>query len=62
MEVAFWRRSTFSQRSDCVEVGFHPAGAAVRDSKNTDGPMLSLSTPTWQGFLAGLSGTVGGRP
>lgn len=63
-EFTAWRKSSFSEggASSCVEVGFHPAGAAVRDSKNTEGPMLTLSTPAWQGFLAGLSGTVGGRP
>ncbi|MPZ80427.1 MAG: DUF397 domain-containing protein [Actinophytocola sp.] len=62
VEVTFWRRSSFSQQSDCVEVALDQAGAAVRDSKNTAGPVLTLSTPSWQGFLAGLSGTVGGRP
>ncbi|HEY0452518.1 DUF397 domain-containing protein [Actinophytocola sp.] len=62
VEVAFWRKSSFSNQADCVEVALHQAGAAVRDSKNTAGPVLTLATPGWRRFLAGLSRTVGGRP
>jgi hypothetical protein len=63
VEVAYWRKSTFSQEggSDCVEVAFAEGGAAVRDSKNTDGPVLALTPSVFRQFVAGVSETVGGR-
>lgn len=40
---AQWRKSTLSdQRESCVEVWRGPQVAAVRDSKNAAGPMLTL--------------------
>jgi hypothetical protein len=55
-----WRKSSFSESggSDCVEVAFRVTGAAVRDSKNTAGPVLDLSERTWRRFVS----AVGGRP
>ena len=43
-----WRKSSFSQggNTDCVEVAFALAGAAVRDSKHATGPTLQFPTPT----------------
>lgn len=48
-----WRKSTYSDQagSDCVEVAFAETGAAVRDSKNTHGPVLPLPAPTWREFV-----------
>jgi Domain of unknown function (DUF397) len=48
-----WRRSTYSgsQGGDCVEVAAHPAAIHVRDSKNPDGPVLTVSPSTWSEFL-----------
>ncbi|HEX6361246.1 MAG TPA: DUF397 domain-containing protein [Actinophytocola sp.] len=38
-----WRKSSFSGSGDlCVEVACVPAGIAVRDSKDPDGPMLTF--------------------
>ena len=64
VEVA-WRKSSFSEgaESDCVEVGFVDARAAVRDSKHTQGPMITVPDGSWARFLDALpSATVGGRP
>jgi uncharacterized protein DUF397 len=55
VEVA-WRRSSFSgtSGSDCVEVAWPNRATtevAVRDSKNTTGPMLTLPHAAWRRFL-----------
>jgi hypothetical protein len=55
-----WRKSTFSDQSDCVEVAFAET-AAVRDSKDAAGPHLALTVPAFRQFVAGVSRTVGGR-
>lgn len=57
IEVAYaWRKSTYSsdEGGACVEVATHPAAVHVRDSKNPDGPMLSLAPSTWAAFTATL--------
>jgi hypothetical protein len=38
-----------------VEVAFAETGAAVRDSKNTTGPQLTLTAPAWRRFVGVLS-------
>ncbi|MEV6400630.1 DUF397 domain-containing protein [Streptomyces sp. NPDC051907] len=55
LEVAYtWRKSTHSseQGGACVEVAAHPAAVHVRDSKNADGPMLTVAPATWTSFAA----------
>jgi hypothetical protein len=49
MSAAMWRKSSFSSQSDgnCVEVAFGQVEAAVRDSKNPSGPMLTVPTGGW---------------
>ncbi|MFK4224857.1 DUF397 domain-containing protein [Streptomyces sp. NPDC019890] len=57
LEVAYaWRKSTYSseQGGACVEVAAHPAAIHVRDSKNPDGSMLTLTPSTWAAFTATL--------
>ena len=53
VEVAFWKKSSFGDGggSSCVEVALVPTGVAVRDSKNTTGPMLTFGEEAWQRFL-----------
>jgi hypothetical protein len=49
-----WRKSSFSEasgNSDCVEVAWAPDVAAVRDSKNPAGGMLTVPGSAWQSFL-----------
>jgi acyl-coenzyme A thioesterase PaaI-like protein len=49
---AQWRKSTRSdQGENCVELWRGPQVAAVRDSKNTAGPMLTLHAPALSALL-----------
>jgi hypothetical protein len=47
---AEWRKSSRSngeEHSNCVEVAFTGPAAALRDSKNPDGPVLLLPAAGW---------------
>jgi hypothetical protein len=49
---AVWRKSSYSGASnDCVEIALARTGAAVRDSKNPQGPLLRFDTAKWAHFL-----------
>jgi hypothetical protein len=51
-----WRKSSYSSNGggNCVEVGTGlPGKIAVRDSKNLDGPVLSVGPEEWDAFIAG---------
>ncbi|MFJ1845360.1 DUF397 domain-containing protein [Streptomyces sp. NPDC088146] len=55
LEVAHdWRKSSYSsdQGGNCVEVAAHPAAVHIRDSKVTDGPVLTVPPTAWAAFLA----------
>jgi hypothetical protein len=52
-----WRKSSFSGgegggNDSCVEIAFAGSAAAVRDSKNADGPVLVLTASAWSALLA----------
>ncbi|HVV23468.1 MAG TPA: DUF397 domain-containing protein [Pseudonocardiaceae bacterium] len=49
-----WRKSSYSGGGSgaCVEVAVGPTVVGVRDSKNTDGPILALDVTAWRRFLA----------
>lgn len=49
-----WRKSSYSESGNCVEVAFVRKSVFVRDSKDPDGPVLSLSYSEWASFLAAL--------
>lgn len=56
---AIWRKSSYSSGNggNCVEIaGNLPGMVAVRDSKNPDGPALTLTTAQWRSFVAGVKG------
>jgi hypothetical protein len=48
-----WRKSTYTTgRDNCVEVAATSQGvAAVRDTKDREGPQLSFGTQDWHRFL-----------
>lgn len=51
-----WRKSSFSDNSGpvCVELAALPGGgAAIRDSKNPDGPRLDFTGPEVLAFIRG---------
>ncbi len=50
-----WRKSSWSDPTNCVEVAWPASAGAVRDSKNTDGPMLVLGRASLTGFVAWVS-------
>jgi len=56
LEVAFdWRKSSYSDDSggQCVEIAPCPHSLRIRDSKNPDGPHLTVSGEAWAAFLVG---------
>ena len=53
---AVWRTSSYSQGGTaCVEVAPAPDAVLVRDSKDRDGPTLSVPTAAWRAFLTTLT-------
>ena len=47
-----WRKSSFSgSQANCIEVGQDGAGLAVRDSKDTSGPVLTIRPRSWRRFM-----------
>ncbi|MEV1076086.1 DUF397 domain-containing protein [Micromonospora parva] len=52
---AVWRKSTRSgdNGGDCVEVATNfPGVVAVRDSKDSRGPLLTFTAQAWTDFIA----------
>ena len=50
---ALWRKSTYSGgNGSCVEIADLGAAAAVRDSKDRNGPKLIFSGDDWRSFVA----------
>jgi Domain of unknown function (DUF397) len=56
LSAADFRKSSLSGgNNDCVEVATNlPGLVAIRDSKNTSGPMLTFSPTAWSNFLTGI--------
>lgn len=55
LEVAYdWRKSSYSsdEGGACVEVAAHPAAVHVRDSKVSDGPVLTVAPAAWAAFAS----------
>jgi hypothetical protein len=53
MPEADWMRSSFCETGSCVEVAFVGDTVALRDSKDSDGPILQFSKLQWAEFLDG---------
>jgi hypothetical protein len=48
-----WRTSSYSGNGgNCIAVAATPERVLVRDSKDPDGPALTVPTPAWRMFLA----------
>ncbi|MGA6173217.1 DUF397 domain-containing protein [Streptomyces sp. NPDC012600] len=61
IEVAYnWFKSSYSsdQGGNCVEVAAHPAAVHIRDSKVTDGPILTVEPAAWSAFVHGSTATA----
>jgi hypothetical protein len=57
LSSAVWRKSrrSGSNGGQCVEVATNLAGTvAIRDSKDPDGPKLTVTPAQWQAFLGRL--------
>jgi Domain of unknown function (DUF397) len=57
MTQAAWRKSSYSggNGGQCVEVaGNLPGVVAVRDSKDKNGPVLTVTPETWRAFVRSL--------
>jgi Domain of unknown function (DUF397) len=60
-----WRKASYSGNGgDCVEVGTHAAASRVlvRDTKDTQGPVLRFTSETWRKFANRVKGLLGGSP
>ena len=53
---SYWIKSSLSfSNSNCVEVASLPAGEiGVRDSKDSEGPVLRFTSDEWHAFLGGV--------
>ncbi|MFG2085910.1 DUF397 domain-containing protein [Spirillospora sp. NPDC048824] len=55
--VSIWRKSSYSggEGQECVEVtALSGPGVGMRDSKDPDGPMLSIAPSAWVSLLGGI--------
>ncbi|MFD7281321.1 DUF397 domain-containing protein [Streptomyces sp. NPDC059862] len=46
-----WSKSSCSSGGECLEVAHDADAIRVRDSKNPDGPVVSVSVRAWAVFL-----------
>jgi hypothetical protein len=55
-EESSWIKSSLSfSNSNCVEVANLPGGGSgVRDSKDTEGPILRFTPDEWHAFVGGV--------
>jgi hypothetical protein len=51
-----WRRSTYSGEGNCTEVAGHGGWVLVRDSKDSQGPILRFTPGAWRLFAEQVRG------
>jgi hypothetical protein len=52
-----WRKSSYSgSEANCVEVGNAASRVEVRDTKDGQGPTVTVSTDAWRRFTAKIKG------
>jgi hypothetical protein len=54
MNEPHWRKASYSDNTHCVEVAEAGDLVLVRDSKDPDGPHLTLTREQFAGWLAGV--------
>lgn len=55
--VLKWRKSSYSESGNCVEVASLPDGnLVVRDSKDREAPLLVFTSGEWCTFLSWVKG------
>jgi hypothetical protein len=52
VNIMNWRKSSYSSSNsgNCTEVATVPGAVLVRDSKDAEGPRLSVGTASWKAF------------
>lgn len=57
MTPLMWRKSSYSDSNagQCIEVAARHDEIALRDSKDPEGPVLTLPRGDWQGFVRAYS-------
>jgi hypothetical protein len=45
-----WRKSSFSESGNCVEIAGNSAAVLVRDTKHRSGSVLSFPFTAWEDF------------
>ncbi|MGC5342254.1 DUF397 domain-containing protein [Streptomyces sp. DT24] len=55
-QAPMWFKSSHSggNTTECVEVAYLPHLAAVRDSKDSDGPRLAFGRSAWARFVSAV--------
>jgi Domain of unknown function (DUF397) len=54
-----WHKSSFSESGNCVEVATQDRSVHIRDSKNPEEGMLSISSSAWQSFIQAVQCNTG---
>jgi uncharacterized protein DUF397 len=52
--ILVWRKSSFSESGNCVEVAIQGESVLIRDSKNPNGGILCVPSSAWQEFTRGI--------
>jgi hypothetical protein len=57
-----WRKSSYSgaEGGQCIEVAKSPGAVHIRDSKELDGPMLTVGPRAWAGLVGLAAGPAAG--
>lgn len=50
-----WRKSTRSENGNCVEARTAAGTVKVRDSKDLNGPVLTVDPQDWRAFLRSVA-------
>jgi hypothetical protein len=49
-----WRRSTHCDTNSCVEVAIADEGVFIRNSRESEGSVLTFTRAEWDAFVAGI--------